>query len=205
GLRLRQPQTDTEEVLTASAREAVAPVYRPIVQAVPLPDPGAPVVDPTCDNIQNPCQSNLTLAYSNPSSLNATSLRVDHNLSSKVTLFARYNHAPSYDAARFLEELGYNHLNADAFTVGANTLIAPTKVNDFRANWSRNTGSHSTSLTDFHGSEIPPASALFPPASPYSPKKGQALVFFSAEEVRDGTLYSNAQRQLNFVDTFSWA
>ena len=205
GLRLRQPQTDTEEVLTASAREAVAPVYRPIVQAVPLPDPGAPVVDPTCDNIQNPCQSNLTIAYSNPSSLNATSLRVDHNLSSKVTLFARYNHAPSYDATRFLEELGYNHLNADAFTVGAITLIAPTKVNDFRANWSRNTGSHSTSLTDFHGSEIPPASALFPPASPYSPNKGQALVFFSAEEVRDGTLYSNAQRQLNFVDTFSWA
>jgi hypothetical protein len=39
GLRLRQPETDTEEVLTASAREAVAPVYRPIVQAVPLPDP----------------------------------------------------------------------------------------------------------------------------------------------------------------------
>ena len=119
GLRLRQPQTDTEEVLTASAREAVAPVYRPIVQAVPLPDPGAPVVDPTCDNIQNPCRSNLTMAYSNPSSLDATSLRVDHNLSSKITLFARYNHAPSYSASRYMEELGYEHVNADTFTVGA--------------------------------------------------------------------------------------
>jgi len=205
GLRLRQPQTDTEELLTVPAREAVAPVYQAILRALPLPDPNAPVIDPTCDNIQNPCRANLTIAYSNPSSLNATSLRIDHNLSSKVTLFARYNHAPSHDAMRYLEELGYDYLNVDTFTAGADILIAPTKVNDFRANWSRNNGTHSTSLTNFHGSEIPPTSALFPPASPYSPDKGQALVFFSGEEVREGTLYSNAQRQLNFVDTFSWA
>ena len=188
-----------------SAREAAAPVYQPILRALPLPDPNAPVIDPTCDNIQNPCRANLTIAYSNPSSLNATSLRIDHNLSSKVTLFARYNHAPSYDATRYLEELGYNHLNADTFTVGADILVAPTKVNDFRANWSRNTGTRSTSLTDFHGSEIPPTYVLFPSASPYRPDKGQALVAFSGEEVREGTFDSNAQRQLNFVDTFSWA
>ncbi len=194
GLRLRQPKTDTEEVLTVPARQAAAPVYQPILQALPLPDPNAPVVDPTCDNVQNPCRANLTIAYSNPSSLNATSLRIDHNLSSKVTLFARYNHAPSYDATRYFEELGYDYLNADTFTVGADILVAPAKVNDFRANWSRNTGTHSTSLTNFHGSEIPPASALFPPASPTARRRG-----------REGALYSNAQRQLNFVDTFSWA
>ncbi len=205
GLRLRQPQTDTEELLTVSARRAAAPVYQPILRALPLPDPNAPVIDPTCDNVQNPCRVKLTTAYSNPSSLNATSLRIDHYLSTKVTLFARYNHAPSYEATRYFEELGYDYLNADTFTMGADILVAPTKVNDFRANWSRNTGTHSTSLTNFHGSEIPPVSALFPPASPYSPNKGQALVFFSGEEVREGTTYSNAEQQLNFVDTFSWA
>jgi hypothetical protein len=103
GLRLRQPQTATAAVLTASAREAVAPVYQPILQAVPLPNPNAPVLDPTCDNIQNPCMANLTVAYSNPSSLNATSLRIDHNLSSKITLFGRYNHAPSNSSLLSLE------------------------------------------------------------------------------------------------------
>ncbi len=205
GLRLWQPQTDTEEVLTASARAAVAPTYRPIVQAVPLPDPGAPVVDPTCDNIQNPCRSNLTMAYSNPSSLDATSLRVDHNLSSKITLFARYNHAPSYSASRYMEELGYEDVSADTLTAGADMLVAPTKVNNFRANWSRNTAIVATRLTDFYGGVAPPPSALYPSASPYRFDTSQALVFFPGGEVSEGFNSSLAERQLNFVDTFSWA
>jgi hypothetical protein len=208
GLRLRQPQTASGALLTASARAAAAPVYQTILKALPLPGPNAPVIDPTCDNVTDPCMANLTVAYSNPSSLNATSIRIDHNLASKITLFARYNHAPSYDTTRYWEELGYDHANTDSFTVGASMLLAPTRVNDFRANWSRNTGGYINSLTNFYGGEAPPTSVLFPLSSPYRPDTGQALVslaFFSGDEVREGTNYSNVQRQLNFVDTFSWA
>ena len=32
-----------------------------------------------------------------------------------------------------------NNANTDLVTAGATVLLAPTKVNDFRANWSRNT------------------------------------------------------------------
>ena len=207
GLRLRLPQTASGEFFTASARAAVAPAYQPIVNALPLPAPNAPLVDPSCDNITNPCLANLSVAYSNPSSLNATSIRIDHNLSKKITLFARYVHAPSYNATRYWEELTYNHANADTMTAGATILLAPTKVNDFRANWSRNTATAIVALTNFDGAVVPPASALFPASSVYSPNKGQALVFFpfAFMEVREGTNYSNIQRQLNFVDTFSWA
>jgi Carboxypeptidase regulatory-like domain/TonB dependent receptor len=205
GLRLRLPQTATGDFLTVSARAAVAPVYQPILKALPLPDPNSPVVDPTCDNITNPCTANLTVAYSDPSSLNATSMRIDDVLTSKITLFARYNHAPSYDATRFWEEVAYDHVNTDTFTAGATILLSPTKVNDFRANWSRNTGTFVVSLTNFHGGVVPLNSLLFPPSSPYSPDKGEALVFAPGGEVREGTNYSNVQRQLNFVDTFSWA
>jgi hypothetical protein len=207
GLRLRLPQTASGEFFTASARAAVAPAYQPIVNALPLPAPNAPLVDPSCDNITNPCLANLSVAYSNPSSLNATSIRIDHNLSKKITLFARYVHAPSYGATRYWEELTYNHANADTMTAGATILLAPTKVNDFRANWSRNTATAIVALTNFDGAVVPPASALFPASSVYSPNKGQALVFFpfAFMEVREGTNYSNIQRQLNFVDTFSWA
>ena len=101
------------DFFTASARAAVAPVYQPIVNALPLPDPNAPLIDPSCDNITNPCLANLTVAYSNPSSLNATSIRIDHNLTGKITLFARYNHAPSHDAYRYWEELAYNNANTE--------------------------------------------------------------------------------------------
>jgi hypothetical protein len=207
GLRLRQPQTASGALLTASARAAAAQVYQTILKALPLPDPNAPVIDPTCDNVTDPCMANLTVAYSNPSSLDATSIRIDHNLTSKITLFARYNHAPSYDATRYWEELGYDHANTDSFTVGATVLLASTRANDFRANWSRNTGTYINSLSNFHGGEAPSTSVLFPPSSSYRPDTGQALVSFSFsfEEVREGTNYFNVQRQLNFVDTFSWA
>jgi len=210
GLRLFLPQTASGEFFTTSARAAVAPAYQPIVNALPLPDANAPLIDPSCDNITNPCLANITVGYSNPSTLNATSIRVDHNLSKKITLFARYNHAPSYDATRFWEELSYNHANIDTVTAGATILLAPTKVNDFRANWSRNTATFIVSLTNFGGSVAPPTSVLFPFSSPFSPEKGQALVSLSsagsfAMDVRQGTTYFNVQRQLNFVDTFSWA
>jgi hypothetical protein len=210
GLRLRLPQTASGEFFTASARAGVAPAYRPYVNALPLPNPNAPLINPSCDNLTNPCLANLTVAYSDPSSLNATSIRVDHTLTKKITLFARYDHAPSYSATRFWEELRYFTANADTVTVGASLLVAPTQVNDFRANWSRYTVNENTDLSNFHGAVAPPASALFPAASAYRPEKGQALVSLGgfgdgSMEVREGTFESNAQRQLDFVDTFSWA
>jgi hypothetical protein len=205
-LRLLLPRTDSGSFFTASARAAVAPVYQPIVNALPLPT--GPPVDPTCDNITNPCLATLTAVYSNPSNFNATSIRVDHSLSRKVTLFARYNHAPSYDTVRSFEEVEYDGVNTDTLTAGATIVFTPTRTNDFRANWSRSTGTTNTSLTNFDGGVAPPTSVLFPPGSPYSFGNGQAVVDFVADGnrmgVREGTLYANIQRQLNFVDTFAW-
>ncbi|HSY64889.1 MAG TPA: TonB-dependent receptor, partial [Terriglobales bacterium] len=174
-----------------------------------LPDPGSPLTNPSCDNITNPCGANLTVAYSNPSTLDATSIRIDHNLTRRLTLFARYNHAPSDGATRFWEELGSDHADNDTITVGATAVLAPTKVNDFRVNWSRNTGTYINALTNFHGAVVPPISVLFPQSSPFRPDKGQAVFFLpngnGDMEVREGALYSNVQRQFNLVDTFAWA
>jgi carboxypeptidase family protein/TonB-dependent receptor-like protein len=209
GLRLLLPQTASDVFLTASARAAVAPAYQPILKALPLPDPGSPLTNPSCDNITNPCGANLTVAYSNPSSLDATSIRIDHNLTKRLTLFARYNHAPSDGATRFWEELGSDHADTDTITVGATAVLAPTRVNDFRVNWSRNTATHINALTNFHGAVVPPTSVLFPQSSPFRPDKGEAAVFLpngnGDMEVREGALFSNVQRQFNLVDTFAWA
>jgi hypothetical protein len=206
GLRLRLPQTAEAQFYTASARAAVAPVYQPWVNGLPLPDPNAPLIDPTCDNITNPCQANLTVAYSDPSSLNATSIRIDHNLNPKITLFGRYNHSPSYDGTRRWEEVVYSNVDLDTVTGGVTFTVTPNMLNDFRANWSRNTAVYSTSLTNFHGGVVPPASVIFPSSLPDNPGTDQALVFFMGDmEVRQGELYDDAERQLNFVDTYSWA
>jgi hypothetical protein len=208
GLRLRLPQTASEHFYTASARAVVAPVYQPMVNALPLPDPNAPLIDPTCDNITNPCQAIIVAAYSNPSSLDSISFRIDHKLTQKIDLFARYSHAPSYDATRNWEEVEYSNVGMDTFTAGATILFTPAMLNDFRANWSQGSASNTTSLTNFHGAVVPPPATLFPPTSPYRPDLGDALVFFlnsGGQEVRQGKQYANSEQQLNFVDTLSWA
>lgn len=163
-LRLLLPQTVSGEFYTASARAAVAPVYQPIVNALPLPT--GPPIDPTCDNITKPCTAALNATYSNPSNFNATSIRIDQSLTRKITLFARYNHAPSYDAFRSWEEVEYDTVNTDIFTAGATISLTSTKTNDFRANWSRSTGTTSNTLTNFDGAVAPPTLVLFPSGSP---------------------------------------
>jgi outer membrane receptor protein involved in Fe transport len=114
-------------------------------------------------------------------------------------MFARYNHAPSYDANRQWEDTVYDNVNTDTLTAGATIAFTPTKLNDFRANWSRSTGTTTNVLTNFDGAVPPPASVFFPPGSPYSFSHSQAVI----ANVFNGTLYANVQRQLNFVDTFS--
>jgi hypothetical protein len=209
GLRLRQPEVASSGAFpTASARAAVAPAYQPILDALPLPAAGAPLIDPSCDNITIPCLAYVNAVYTDPSTLNAASIRIDYKVTAKITLFARYNHAPSYDATRSWEEVDFDYANTDTMTAGATALLGPTKVNDFRANWSRNTTTEINALTNFYGGVAPPASVLYPPSSPYRPDGGQALVSLGvvgSAEVRDGPLYSDVQRQLNFLDTFSWA
>ena len=201
GLRLLLPETASSFFYTASARAAVSSSYQPYINALPLPT--APPVDPTCDNINNPCVAPLTVAYSDPSKLNATSLRVDYSVNKKINLFGRYDHAPSSAAIRNWEELLVDNVATDTATLGLTIRFAPTQVNDFRANWSRATGSVIHTLTNFHGAVVPSNAVIFPP--PYSPDMGQALVYFPNDsEVRVGALSLNTQRQLNFVDSFSW-
>jgi hypothetical protein len=66
---------------------------------------------------------------------------MDYSVNKKINLFGRYDHAPSSDSTRHWEEELVDNVNTDTATVGATITFAPTKVNDFRANWSRATGS----------------------------------------------------------------
>ena len=85
GLRLRQPQTRLTIVPTSTARQSVPANIQPYLNAYPLPN--------ATDFGNGTAQFNAS--YSNPSTLNATSLRVDSELTSRVNLWGRYNYAPS--------------------------------------------------------------------------------------------------------------
>lgn len=204
GLRLLQPQTTTGHFFIPAARVpcplsgpmpplCISPMWQPIVNADPIPN--GPV-DP------NGITALLTAAYSLPTTLNATGLRIDHKLTKNINLFLRYNHAPSNGVFRFFAQATTYRANTDTATAGATISFGTNKVNDFRANWGRSTGSGYQYNDNFFGAIPPPASAVF---GPYSPATAQTIWEYtdSTGGVREGIFTANVQRQLNFVDNFS--
>jgi hypothetical protein len=193
GLRLRQPNFETGTFLTAEARAKVAPVFQPIVNALPLP---TGPVNP--DGITAP----LTVSFSDPSAFDATSVRIDH-VTSRVTLFGRYNHAPSSQGSRIFSQTETDSANLDTATGGATILISPHKVNEVRVNWSRAVTKAEWTTQNLFGAVAPPASALFPSFS--GPETGLAKIVIASgyPPVQIGTLFENTQRQINLIDTFS--
>jgi hypothetical protein len=96
GLRLRLPQTTISLVPDTNpedpySRQFAAPALLPYLNAFPLPN-GPEVLDAS-GNHQGIAQFNAS--YSNPGTLDAYSLRVDHKINDKLNLFARYNYSPS--------------------------------------------------------------------------------------------------------------
>ena len=143
----------------------------------------------------------------NPSTLSAYSLRLDHQIASKITLFARYNHAPSSDSILFFNNNSVIWENNDTATAGLTASISPTLVNDFRGNWSRNVSGQSQSLQNTFGAVVPPASSLVPPEINIGEFD---LTYFMGlpgnfEDIDEGLFSSAQERQLNFVDTLSKA
>jgi hypothetical protein len=196
-LRLLLPETAIGTFYTAAARQNVAPAYQPLMAAMPLPD--GPV---NSDGLTAP----LTVGYSDPTSLNATSLRLDHTINQHLNIFARYNHAPSSQSMRLWSEEQNVTARSDSATAGATLVLTSGMVNDFRANWSRNTAAQTTTLDSFHGAVPPPDSAMYPPG--YTSQSGQfvflpPLPIDTDAEVRNGPLDENVQKQLNFIDNFS--
>ena len=192
GLRLLQPQVYTGNFLTTAARAAVSAAWLPFVNADPIPN--GPV---NADGIT----AQATAAYSIPSNINATSLRIDHRLTSRINLFARVDHAPSNNETRSWAQVTKQTANTDTATVGATFALRTNMVNDFRANWSRSYGGGVQYNDNFMGAVPPPQSDVF---GPYSPSNTQAIYYqISSGGVREGLFTSDEQRQLNFVDTFS--
>ena len=194
GLRLLLPQTAIGNFYTAAARQNVAPAYQPLMAAFPLPD--GPL---NSDGLTAP----LTVGYSDPTSLDAYSIRVDHTINQHLSLFGRFNHAPSTESARYWSSDQNFTANADSATVGATWVSTSGVVNDFRGNWSRDTGGNYSVMDNFHGALPPPDAAMFPPG--YSSAADQFGFSTPASDggVTKGPQEANVQKQLNFLDNFS--
>jgi len=185
GLRLVQPYT--LEITTPSqiARTRASPDRARILEAFPAP---SIVLSP----------DNLVAArvehYSRPSRLDAASLRLDHALNAHITVFGRYQWAPSSTQSGFTAVEDFR-LHSNSLTIGLTANLSPSMTNDFRTNNWRTSAASAWSLS--------PAAA-----SVVGSSAGSIPTFYGLAIGGVGALYSGAsgasrQGQWNFVDTLS--
>lgn len=201
GLRLRQPQFTTAAYPSVAARAAAPPERLPALNAFPLPNlgdlPGG--------------YGRFAATYSNPSTLNATSLKVDQQAAGGVRIFGRFNIAPSQLRVRggpgfrelTLNTISLTSMDTYMFTAGATFLPRPYLVNELRGNFSRNTARLTSRIDSFGGAKPPPADFLFPSlARPEDAVVG--IYLLDTAGFAQGLSASNAQNQWNLVNVTSW-
>src|ERR1700722_3681646 len=199
GLRLRQPATQETVVPDNASRQQAPTAMQPFLNAYP---------------IQNGPELGLGLAkfnasYSDPSSLDATSIRIDQAIGSRVNLFARYNYSPSdltqrgpfLSTARVLSMRESVSSTVQTGTLGLSQMITRRISNEFRANYSNDRVGTTYALDNFGGAEPLPDALVFP--SGYSSREG----LFQFILIGSGTYYqgkqgTDKQRQINLVDNF---
>ena len=202
GIRARQPFTTVPlRVPSVAARNSATGILRNVLNAFPLPT-GAAFADA-------PLEAPYIATFSNPSKLSATSLRIDHQISDKFTVFGRYNYSPSQDkqrarfcAASCVANLDYK---TQTFTVGATNIFTNKLINDLRVNFSRSRVNQSYFLDNFGGAIVPPQSSIYPSFT--TGANGYFYLQVDADgdnTLSDGLFSDNVQKQFNIVDSLSY-
>lgn len=135
GLRVLQPQVADTYVPSLTMRATAPAVLQPLLDAFPIPN-GPDLGNGT---------SAFSASYSNPSTLNSTSLRIDYLPFAKLTVFGRYSDAPSELDQRGGSSQTYSNIQITKFrtqtlTLGTNQTPTERWTNEFRFNYSRSRG-----------------------------------------------------------------
>jgi hypothetical protein len=197
GLRATQPTTAITVVPSIAERQEATGAIQQLLNAFPLPNGPA---DPQS------MLAILTATDSGHPSVDNTSIRIDHVVSERLTMFGRYSEAPSdiFDDDGLRGESDSNKLNFRSATLGTTLALSPHTASELRLNYSRTEAGDSAKMASVGGAVPPPNSLLFPPfASPSS-----SLVFVAISDTRPhfrvGRIADNLQRQGNIVSNTSF-
>lgn len=200
GLRQQLPTTQISEVPSLAARRNAPAQLQQYLNAFPLP------TGPDRPN----GFAEIAATFSNPSTLDATSIRFDHTFNEKLTLFGRYNYSPSDNIQRggtgfTLNTLAVTAINTETLTGGVTWNVTPRVINDFRINWSRNKGVSIRLIDDFGGAVPLSESILF--RSPFTSEDSlYSLSILPGKDtlLRVGSNAINTQRQVNVIDNMTF-
>jgi len=199
GLRLTQPVAASIQYVPDNfMRQHAAPAIQPILNAWPIQNG----ID--YGTAASPNLAQFIGAYSLPSRIDSTSVRIDHTFSPKLSLFFRFADTPSSTEARPFIALTHTHINSQTYTLGATNQISTKVNNDFRLGYVRSDSSITAEADGFGGgTPINLAAAVGAGgfATPYPvmelsiPGIGSTLLATASG--------SNLGRQWNLVDTLT--
>jgi len=136
-----------------TGRAPAASALLPAIDAFPLPSPNG--IDDTANGIAQYIGS-----WSNPSSLNSTSVRFDHVVNDKLRLFFRFSNTTSSSDTRLTQFAGSpatNKISAytlRTYTAGATSVVSGRLSNELRLNYSSN-GTTGSYVIDAFGGNTP--------------------------------------------------
>jgi hypothetical protein len=194
GARLRLPESAPILVPSEYARQTASPQLAPYLDVYPLPNDGTAT--------PGVYTSEFTGSYSNQSTLNATSVRIDHTFNSRFSIFGRYNDAPSQLIQSNFVELDTVNVNTRTLTVGMNMLVNNSVSASVRGNYSEQTSGYIAALSPIGGGVPLDPSLLVGPL----PNQATAVLFVpldGTQSYQTGPQARNRTRQMNFVGDVS--
>ncbi len=220
GLRLTTPQPATTSLVPdlcmrgaaaecPSYRAPGASVLQPVLNAFPVPNGSEvlvscnPATDSTCPS-SGQKQDGLAryiASWSNPSSLDSTSVRFDHVVSDKLRLFFRFSDTASNSSTRGGGSFSLNNTYSytmRTYTAGASSIFTNRLSNDFRLNYSSNVTVFGQTIDAFGGNTPVNLQQVVGLGTGSSPS---VILFFPGNRVDfSEQQQSGTQKQWNFVD-----
>jgi outer membrane receptor protein involved in Fe transport len=201
GQRLRLPKTGITYVPSMELRSAAATAGSTVLVLLnAFPQPTGAELLTTAGVATGWAPYNY--GVSNPSTMDAYSLRMDHTISSKLTLFGRFNQSPS-NSATYAGGAYHTVLKASTqtWTLGVISVLTARLSNEFRINYSRQLGGGQYTPTTLGGA-VPVDLVLL-----NNGLGGFGMASFSFNGygggVYAGEHTKNYQRQINVVDNIS--
>ena len=215
GLRLAAPQAATVNFVPDATLRSSAPAsLGQALNAFPMANgpevfvPCDPATDPTCPPTgrKQDGLAEYIASWSNPASLNSTSVRLDHVVNDKLSLFFRFSDTASSSTTRGTAGLAptINETSAYTFrtyTASASSVFSSRLRNEFRLNYSSNVTTGGHSVDAFGGSTPIDLAHLAGVGAKSDVQVG--LIYDGFQIFLDQYQQSGAQRQWNLVDAVS--
>lgn len=197
GLRLRQPVFRSANVPSQRARDRAAELgltnISLLLAGFPLPNAAPTTSDPLIGRFEQ--------SLSNPVEVNSVGVRIDHNITSKLSVFGRYKQTPSSSdqaTTAFPNQTNFFSVETRLLTFGATYAASSDLAFDARGNYTTDNGDFLFTGQEIGGARLVDLATLLPGFAAEE-NASVGVQFGNLINQTRGRSFGNGQRQLNLV------